>query len=333
MALLANQGEGNLKSAFGVLPTRRHSCVARSGLTLVELLVVIFIIGVLVSLLIPAVQAARESARSTSCKNNLKQLGLALLNYESTNKQFPMGAEINNYGPHFQLLPFLGRQTFYDRFDPRISAAEGQAYELLRTTHLKELRCPSDIEATVNESRLNYPGCASSGPQKFGWDGIFSHPALPGRPYPRGKVVRSSDVTDGISNTIAFSEALVGIGDHNSPKRVVWRIGVSMSEPAQFDLFAWTCAAVRGDSDLQAYGIRGTDWWMGGFPSSLYSHVLNPNGASCYPAGNLQLAAASPSSMHSHGVYVCRADGGVTFISEHIAIGVWRDYATIASTD
>ena len=107
----------------------------RSGFTLVELLVVIAIIGILVALLLPAVQAAREAARRGQCVNNLKQHGLALLNYESTNKIFPAGrhgcAAVNNYdnctsnplkedGASFfvALLPFLEEQSLYSLLHP-----------------------------------------------------------------------------------------------------------------------------------------------------------------------------------------------------------------------
>ncbi len=101
---------------------RRH----RVGFTLVELLVVIAIIGVLVALLLPAVQAAREAARRTQCTNNLKQLGLALHNYHDTHRVFPLGVLQSNLGSEFayprltwaiHLYPYLEQQPTYDQFD------------------------------------------------------------------------------------------------------------------------------------------------------------------------------------------------------------------------
>jgi prepilin-type N-terminal cleavage/methylation domain-containing protein len=301
----------------------------RDGLTLVEVLVVLFIIGVLVALLLPAVQYAREAARSASCKNNLKQLGLALINYESQNRVYPMAAEVNNYGPHFQLLPFLGQQAIYDQFDQKESAAEGLPHRILSGLQIAAFRCPSDEGSESGATSFNYPGCASSGPQKFGWDGIFSHPKLPGQPFPAGKVVRAADATDGLSNTIAFSEALMG--DSEAPTRILWRLNEDLAAPGQLDQFAWECSRVRRRHIAAVYSLRGTEWWMGGMPSSLYTHVLNPNGSSCYSGGNMQLAAASASSLHTKGVNICRADGGIEFVSEQITIDVWRNYASLAN--
>src|SRR5262245_42755608 len=99
---------------------------ARAGFTLVELLVVIPIIGVLVALLLPAVQAARESARRTQCANNLKQIGLAMTNYHDTSKWFPPGSvwvndtatDARNKGSFLiRILPYIEQQTLYQCFD------------------------------------------------------------------------------------------------------------------------------------------------------------------------------------------------------------------------
>src|ERR1043165_7475153 len=100
----------------------------RRGFTLVELLVVIAIIGILVALLLPAVQAAREAARRTQCTNNMKQLGLAMQNYLSAKKTFPPGSMRDITGstgnfrdprvsPHLRLMPYMENQPLYDRFD------------------------------------------------------------------------------------------------------------------------------------------------------------------------------------------------------------------------
>lgn len=97
-----------MKKSFGAI---------HRGFTLVELLVVIAIIGILVGLLLPAVQAAREAARRMSCSNNMKQIGLAVHNFESTYKRMPPGVDVRFGGPHWRLLPYIEQQALFDRHD------------------------------------------------------------------------------------------------------------------------------------------------------------------------------------------------------------------------
>ncbi|MEO2046305.1 MAG: DUF1559 domain-containing protein [Pirellulales bacterium] len=116
-----------LPMAISTRVTRNHSPVSRgaqgsNGFTLVELLVVIAIIGILVALLLPAIQAAREAARRAECTNNMKQFGLAIMNYESVNKSFPLGSDVKGYaevfrGAHAELLPFFEQTNLNNLYD------------------------------------------------------------------------------------------------------------------------------------------------------------------------------------------------------------------------
>src|SRR4051812_24180729 len=131
----------------------------RPGFTLIELLVVIAIIGVLIALLLPAVQAAREAARRAQCVNNLKQIGLGLHNYESTNGVFPPG-RINTYvagnghcwGAYSQMLPFLEQKAVFDAMnfsmnpDPDYTTSTAVANRTAAVTVVSALLCPSDGE-------------------------------------------------------------------------------------------------------------------------------------------------------------------------------------------
>src|SRR5687768_17044091 len=148
----------------------------RKGFTLVELLVVIAIIGVLVALLLPAVQAAREAARRMSCSNNLKQFGIALHNFENTNRQLPAG-EISStayLSPHVQMLPFFEQQSLYAMFD----MLKG-AFDAPNTTpgaiQPPLFLCPTDPRPDRSQAMgwTNYHPNAGSWVSINGWDGVF----------------------------------------------------------------------------------------------------------------------------------------------------------------
>jgi prepilin-type N-terminal cleavage/methylation domain-containing protein len=203
----------------------------RSGFTLVELLVVIAIIGVLMGLLLPAVQMAREAARRTACQNNSRQLGLAAMNYESTRQKFPPGytqARINgNFQGHsafYYLLPYLEQSNVYDDMDPGVPLNNRVADPALGRagTPLKMLICPSDQLTGQSEQfnanewygmtsyKLNggtRPIFATSATN----DGMFMATGPAARKAstaPMGTQLRISEVRDGMSNTILFGERL-----------------------------------------------------------------------------------------------------------------------------
>lgn len=151
-------------SLFRSPPQRAIS--ARSGFTLIELLVVIAIIAILVALLLPAVQSAREAARRTSCKNNLAQLGLAVLNYEMAHGVLPPGT-INQTGPidstpegyHVswlvQLLPYIDQDALYRKIDFNKSVYEQDLQ--FREFEVRPFMCPSSPEGSLGNS--TYAGC------------------------------------------------------------------------------------------------------------------------------------------------------------------------------
>ena len=132
------------------------------GFTLVELLVVIAIIGILIALLLPAVQAAREASRRAKCANNLRQLGIAALNYEECFGSFPPGrlsqGDEKRWSQHSRLLPHLERGSVYLEIDYK-KGPGNSANKAARTSQLGVLRCPSDYNRMTTTYRKNHYGC------------------------------------------------------------------------------------------------------------------------------------------------------------------------------
>lgn len=223
------------------------------GFTLVELLVVIAIIGILVGLLLPAVQAAREAARRMQCSNNLKQLGLAMHNYESTFKRFPFNNPTTVRSPgqvivqstwDVGLLPYMEQGNIHSRFNTSLGFAEGTNRALI-TSSLPMYKCPSSPVPTIASFG---PVAASFAPDRTATSAarfdatvveyaaplsIAPPPFLQTTPRQDGflkqaafGVTRISSISDGLSNTIMFCEISGGstrfnrrisVGDQASP--------------------------------------------------------------------------------------------------------------------
>jgi len=195
--------------------------VYRSAFTLIELLVVIAIIGIMVGLLLPAVQSAREAARRMSCQNNLKQLGLALHNYESTFKAFPpstvvTGGSVNQpWSAQSFLLPFLEGNASFERINFSAGYHHGTNRSLfpplgIAATRVPMLICPSEID---DRQRLNVAGVAEHYPlnyvinvgQYFIFDPVTQRDG--GGAFSVNRQTRPASILDGLSNTLAMAEA------------------------------------------------------------------------------------------------------------------------------
>jgi len=284
----------------------------RTGFTLIELLVVIAIIAVLIALLLPAVQQAREAARRSTCKNNLKQIGLALHNYADTHKVFPPGiiadGPSNGWAWGTMLLPFLDQTAIYNQINFNLPPEDTNGNSNLIMTSIPVSLCPSDVapptatDPTVTEqATTSY--CASAGSNHY-----IGHCDLTSEEmFFHNSQNRFRDIIDGASNTVMVGEVQWRIGTYPSNTNAIrntqrwyganvqvpWRwfggCGLSTTDADYRRSFAFMRTAVLPINHLH---VGGDVWW------DLSTHTFG--------------------SAHTGGAHFLFGDGAVKFLSENI---------------
>jgi len=305
----------------------------RSGFTLIELLVVIAIIAILIGLLVPAVQKVREAAARAQCQNNLKQIGLSIHNYESTNRRFPVGGlssplatggVASNASALIQLLPYVEQANIYNQADLNMSMQAARNDPLITTQEVPIFICPSDPSSgkISNYGRSNYMACIGASATVSNTNattgGAFHRPAGTTTPG-AAKGFRILEITDGTSNTAAFSEIKRGPMSGTTPvELIVYNITTIPSDTAPTG-----CNVTSGASTFSYAGgeyFRASVMWTG-----FYNHTVTPNDKTynyCVDSGLLK-GHIGARSFHTGGVNVVFCDGSVRFVSDNVDATTW----------
>ena len=332
------------------------------GFTLIELLVVISIIGVLVSLLLPAVQSAREAGRRAQCLNNLKQIGIAIHNYTTAIGALPFGkggsyaASLHGtpvyarWSAQSQLLMHLDQGTLFNainfNFPPETPGMAGDVPFMppymnpgrqnatACRVQLATFLCPSDLPPAGTDwvGATNYFG----NQQSWACDLSTNNPSTVAPDEANRGVfyylsaTRMQDVSDGLTNTAFFSEKIRGTGIRDKDARSDQMVIAATT--SRDDTFQ-ACRAANPATATRLTSRTGMSWVMGEMCCTTYNHVDVPNRHTCAGLGfqgnmaNMPMQVP-PSSYHPGGVSVLMGDGSVRFVKDSVDLATWRGIGT-----
>jgi prepilin-type N-terminal cleavage/methylation domain-containing protein/prepilin-type processing-associated H-X9-DG protein len=347
--------------------TQRQKNLCRAplrGFTLVELLVVIAIIGVLVALLLPAVQSAREAARRMQCGNNLKQLALGMHNFHDQNKMFPYNYQLvgvnawEAVSASYFILPYIEQQNLFQQFQIPSTAQPGQplgnppdgavgnaamwsaTWNGPANVRLKVFLCPSAPRGPTRGISWGGPG------SNYGWcTGSRVQVVWAGNNF-NGIIAyqhkrRMQDVTDGLSNTVLASEFLGGRGQNTGTATYPFDVFYAGDGPfnavrnKDFPTAAELTAIGTAARNLAGGGFRGNNggnWAWYAANHSTFSTAAPPNwqyptaGGNCCPGGahDWGNGIIPARSMHPAGVNVAMGDGSVRFVNNNVDLLTWQ---------
>lgn len=354
-----------MKQQFPVLNLKHHvRKTRRAGVTMLEVLVVLSVIALVMSLVIPGILAVRESSRLASCRNRLRQMGIAIQTFESVKRRLPgeissspSGRLKRRISPHVQLLPYLDQGVLADSLLSTVGRGRMDELPMMKAlkTTVPALLCPSDPNAGPG---VSFRFCTGPSPtmheRKFegatvGGGGAFA----PQVTTSQSALIAS--IVDGLSNTVAMSERLLSQRDNGWNRQTnMWLTGAFATRThRKYMLSAANTAKLCGMAPPKWSNGRGVQmgWFFvdSSYSNTFYNHVLSPNSATCdcsidapldiwgrfpSPSFGSRAAASSARSNHSAGaVNVLFLDGAVQSMAETIDPEVWQAISTRFDAD
>lgn len=326
----------------------------RTGITIIEVLVVISILALIAAILLPAVMHVREGQRRMVCQSQLKDLSLALAQFHAVHGKYPRALDggptnsknlTSSFSPQAYLLPYLDQVPLYNRVnfslvtvEPLNPAISQGVLAPVSGKQISSFVCPSDNRGSGILPGNSYRACLGIGP-------LYGE--LPGRTdggaFIAGKNRRAADFLDGLGTTVAFSERRLGSWESDYvPHDDIWYAGIDeLGIQPPLNEMLQLCAMSSG-TPAEIYQYMGSLWLYGSFENTWYVHARRPNepapacssGILGVPIGpRTSNAVVGASSRHRQGVNTAFMDGAVKFVSDEIDLDVWRALSTIRAKE
>lgn len=289
---------------------RLHTESMRRAMTLIEMVVAIGVVGLLLSLTLVAVNAIRDNSRRMRCSDNLRQIGIAIANYESRYRVFPRGAGVAGHGPLAAILPDIERDDVYRQLDLSKDVDENP---IAKKSRISLYRCPSTSkQQDVRTDYVINRGTTLCMKRNSPWY------------FEEGTYPKRSSFTNGSSFTSLFSETCP-LDKNYVQGNLLQLTKRTIVEQQDSDLFVDECLAAPSSGPVSETN-NGRFWYGAGCMN--YFHILTPNKKSCANGGLIQESLYTANSMHQTGANFLFADGHIEFLLNSIDEKVWATFGS-----